>query len=229
MNGDVRVFSDIHFNENKGNDLIDLQNFPTSRLRSSISLKTIKETVAQNMNLSTKKIRLWNFLKRKNNSFRPNKPYNDMELKKEISSFKTQYKALNIYIEIFENGIFEDDVRLKVLLFLKYYNPKMELGLEYIGKIYASRKDKIEELFPIFRSMKNISQDTPLIAWEEISIQRIDPIDTKLDIKECQFQSGDIIIFQEKIDEKDILSYRYPTPKEFFMHLEESKRNERNK
>ena len=86
----------------------------------------------------------------------------------------------------------------QLLLFFKYYDSKTE-ELSFAGTHVASQDDSLEQLLPVLRKAQGLPSAQDLVVYEEVEFEasvRFEPIAAHRTLKDCELQSGDIIVFQ---------------------------------
>jgi len=85
-----------------------------------------------------------------------------------------------------------------LLLFLKFYEPRGE-HLTFVGTHVASNHHTLSDLVPVLRRAQRLAIDAELVVYEEVEFEtsvRFEPITPGRSLKDCELQSGDIIVFQ---------------------------------
>ena len=86
----------------------------------------------------------------------------------------------------------------ELLLFLKFYEPAGE-QLSFQGTHVASVNHTLEDLLPVLRAAKGLPPAVQILVFEEVEFEtsvRFEPIASGKSLKDCELQSGDIIVFQ---------------------------------
>ena len=85
-----------------------------------------------------------------------------------------------------------------LLLFLKFYEPATET-LTSVGTHVAQMAHTLEDLLPVLKAAKGFPADQHLNVFEEVEYEttvRFEPLTPGKSLKECELQSGDILVFQ---------------------------------
>ena len=94
----------------------------------------------------------------------------------------------------------------ELLLFFKFYEPACE-QLSFVGTHVAANHHTLEDLLPVLRASNGLAADAELTVYEEVHggctefeifelRDSFEPIQAGKCLKDCELQSGDIIVFQ---------------------------------
>lgn len=89
----------------------------------------------------------------------------------------------------------------------------------YLTKCYIHKSEQIQSVMPLVNHMMGLPKDEELIAWEEISLQRVDYLDPYFTLDDAELGTGDVIVFQTK-NSAERTDFKYPSLKNYFAYLE---------
>ena len=205
-------------------DLVNHENVATLRIKKEFTLLQLKQEIWRMTGVMPCEQRLWMWARRQNHTFRPDRPlqqdYDDhvamMDVKEDHPPPAGKFQAeLRLYLEPvtarpqpFELPAAEADApdeegypllpQDQLLLFLKFYEPAGE-QLSFVGTHVAHVNHTLAELLPVLRRCKGLPADAELAVYEEVEFEtsvRFEPIAAGKGLKDCELQSGDILVFQ---------------------------------
>ncbi|PKY40515.1 hypothetical protein RhiirA4_494323 [Rhizophagus irregularis] len=212
-----------NFNKHQGFDLVNFVNPPLSKIHSHNVLKnttytTFKEKVSQCFNIPSEQVRFWVFVKRQNQTIRPDFPIPESSFNKSMEEIRIEMTPrrheLKLYMEVADKPINDRawfpsigrSENMNIIVFLKYFDPDTQT-LEGLGHLYVRDYDKVGDCTNILRERKNLPPDTPLIIYEEIKPNMIEKMYLNYTFKRSEIQNGDIICFQKALMENEIREY----------------------
>ncbi|KAG8830769.1 hypothetical protein FRC17_004264 [Serendipita sp. 399] len=213
----VKLLTDQSFQQHQGFDLatFDDKNWPASEVPTFRVLKQepyvkFKARVAQSMDVSTDRVRLWVLVGRQNKTVRPDVPIPDHDNTMTVEAVRTTMAArsadLRLYLDL--RGEHEKDHPEPngntLMIFLKYFDAAKQ-QLFGIGKVYVQRQMKVGDLSGVICESMRWPGSTPLRYFEEIKPGMIELMKSKATFAQSEIQDGDIICFQVEISEKDII------------------------
>ncbi|CAB4397745.1 unnamed protein product [Rhizophagus irregularis] len=219
----VNVVTAENFNKHQGFDLVNFVNPPLSKIHSHNVLKnttytTFKEKVSQCFNIPSEQVRFWVFVKRQNQTIRPDLPIPESSFNKSMEEIRIEMTPrrheLKLYMEVADKPINDRawfpsigrSENMNIIVFLKYFDPDTQT-LEGLGHLYVRDYDKVGDCTNILRERKNLPPDTPLIIYEEIKPNMIEKMYLNYTFKRSEIQNGDIICFQKALMENEIREY----------------------
>jgi len=87
------------------------------------------------------------------------------------------------------------DTEKSQVLFFKLYDPSQQ-RFNFIGKLECNLTDRIHELTPRLNALLSRDLDLPLLFFEEISTQMVEPLEPGLTLDQAELGVGDIITIQ---------------------------------
>ncbi|CAB4475286.1 unnamed protein product [Rhizophagus irregularis] len=219
----VNVVTAENFNKHQGFDLVNFVNPPLSKIHSHNVLKnttytTFKEKVSQCFNIPSEQVRFWVFVKRQNQTIRPDLPIPESSFNKSMEEIRIEMTPrrheLKLYMEVADKPINDRawfpsigrSENMNIIVFLKYFDPDTQT-LEGLGHLYVRDYDKVGDCTNILRERKNLPPDTPLIIYEEIKPNMIEKMYLNYTFRGSEIQNGDIICFQKALMENEIREY----------------------
>eukprot|EP01133_Synstelium_polycarpum_P016790 gene16790-19968_t len=102
------------------------------------------------------------------------------------------------------------------LVFFKYYDPALNT-LQFVGSKVIEFHSKVSHIIPLLNQFVNQPLNTPLLVYEEMCEERIEPMKPSETFRTLEIENGDIIIFQKlnSIGEKFI----YPTVVQYLEYI----------
>ncbi|RGB42725.1 ICP0-binding domain of ubiquitin-specific protease 7-domain-containing protein [Rhizophagus diaphanus] len=209
-----------NFNKHQGFDLVNFVNPPLSKIHSHNVLKnttytTFKEKVSQCFNIPSEQVRFWVFVKRQNQTIRPDLPIPESSFNKSMEEIRMEMTPrrheLKLYMEVADKPMawfpsIRRSENMNIIVFLKYFDPDTQT-LEGLGHLYVRDYDKVGDCTNILCERKNLPPDTPLIIYEEIKPNMIEKMYLNYTFKRSEIQNGDIICFQKALMENEIREY----------------------
>ncbi|CAI4211319.1 unnamed protein product [Parascedosporium putredinis] len=192
------------------------------RVKLAVKMDELIVQLAEDVNESPKKLRLWVMVNRQNKTVRPDAPVLDLDQTVEELYHRVNHhkdRALRLWVEVAEevdaegNGVFPayalngpaGSRSESILLFLKCFDLQTQT-LRGVGQIYIGRDKKVDDLTPyILKFMgwgDKVPSDERIFLWEEIKPTMIEPLKPKQSLKAAELQDGDIICFQRLLDPK---------------------------
>jgi len=113
---------------------------------------------------------------------------------------------------------FPPTIKEDLQVFIKYYDPAKE-EMEYISRLLVKSHWCIQDMAPIINGMLGFPLDTPLLFFEEIKFQRIDPIMPGVSFKEAELGHGDIICVQKGIQFQSEREVGMPSTMDYYSYL----------
>jgi ubiquitin carboxyl-terminal hydrolase 7 len=92
------------------------------------------------------------------------------------------------------------------MVFLKHFDTSKQT-LRGIGKCYAQRTAKVQDLVPTINERMRWTPGTPLKLYEEIKPGMIELMKPKHTFQQSEIQDGDIICFQVEMKEQECVSW----------------------
>jgi len=205
-------------------DLVDHDKCNCIRIKKEHTLLQLKQDIWRITGVRPSAQRLWMWARRQNHTFRPDRPlqmdYDDhvamMDVKEDHPQPAGKFQAeVRLYLE--PVGVGEGPFELpaegadapeeegypllganELLLFLKFYEPSTET-LVSVGTHVAAMQHTLEDLVPVLRAAKGLPLDQAISVYEEVEFEttvRFEPLTPGKCLKECELQSGDILVFQ---------------------------------
>jgi len=205
-------------------DLVNPDNVATLRIKKEHTVLQLKHEIWRMTGVRPSEQRLWMWARRQNHTFRPDRPlqqeYDDhvamMDVKEDHPPPAGKFQAeLRLYLEPvttrpmpFEipppDAVAPDEEGYpllgadQLLLFLKFYEPAGE-QLSFVCTHVANSHDTLSDLLPVLRQAKGLSAEAELVVYEEVEFEtsvRFEPIVHGKSLKDCELQSGDILVYQ---------------------------------
>ena len=204
-------------------DLVDHEKCACIRIKKENTLLQLKQEIWRLTGVRPNTQRLWIWARRQNHTFRPDRPlqmdYDDhvamMDVKEDHPQPAGKFQAeVRLYLESV-GGVEPDPLpaedaappeeegypalgATELLLFLKFYEPSTE-SLVSVGTHVAALHHSLEDLLPVLRERKGLDPAVQLAVYEEVEFEstvRFEPLPPGKGLKECELQSGDILVFQ---------------------------------
>ena len=205
-------------------DLVDHEKCLCIRIKKENTLLQLKQEIWRATGVRPSSQRLWMWARRQNHTFRPDRPlqmdYDDhvamMDVKEDHPPPAGKFQAeIRLYLEPVGCGEGPFDKPAEeapapeeegyplldangLLLFLKFYEPATET-LTSVGTHVAQMAHTLEDLLPVLKAAKGFPADQHLNVFEEVEYEttvRFEPLTPGKSLKECELQSGDILVFQ---------------------------------
>ncbi|TPX74778.1 hypothetical protein CcCBS67573_g03936 [Chytriomyces confervae] len=207
----TKVLLEDHVLRHRGFDLcnFDHKAYPitpvlTLRLRKETTLLELKETVATEVCVPSSQLRVWTLVGRQNKTVRPDCVLTASENGLNLEEIRERYtkaaQELRVFVEVVAPNAKEEIKSEKSLtLFLKYYDPTTTL-IRYVGRIFIPNKtQKISEIFPVLCERASLPSSTPLLLYEEIKPDMVEPLKARQSFGNAELGDGDIICFQKDL------------------------------
>jgi len=215
-------FGLVALDENKRPSL----EIPTFRVLKRELYLNFKARVARHFEVAESRVRLWVFVKRLNNTIRPNTaiPEDDPDLTmgmvKSNLAGRSRRSNLLLYLEVVSISSRPPNLDLTIL-FLKLFDAANQTLLG-VGKMKVREEQKISEIVPRINKMMHWPSGSSLILYEEIGPGMIQLMEPRLTFEENAMQNGDIVCFQIKLGRKEIYDLEsrglYSNPIQFYEH-----------
>ena len=206
-------------------DLVDHEKCQCLRIKKENTLLQLKQDIWRLTGVRPNCQRLWMWARRQNHTFRPDRPlqteYDDhvamMDVKEDHPPPAGKFQAeIRLYLEPVgapeglegplpaeEEPAPEEEGYpalgpTELLLFLKFYDPATET-LQSLGTHVASMHHMLEDLVPELRRAGSLPAEQQIAVFEEVEFEttvRFEPLVGGKTLKECELQSGDILVFQ---------------------------------
>ncbi|XP_076333936.1 ubiquitin carboxyl-terminal hydrolase 7-like isoform X2 [Tachypleus tridentatus] len=222
----VQVLTEDNFNGHQGNDLFDPEraNYRSFKVKKVATLRSLMETLSEQMNYPINMIRPWPMTLRTNQTYRPSAVDLETDSNKPIIDLADNANPWTIFLETVEPDsgagcLPEFDKDSDVLLFLKLYDPRHK-RISYCGHLYMPITAKARELVPELNHRAGFPMDTSLMLYEEVKpniVEKIEDLDLPLENVLEELMDGDIIVFQQADINPD--EFELPTVKDYFRDL----------
>ncbi|XP_022103325.1 ubiquitin carboxyl-terminal hydrolase 7-like [Acanthaster planci] len=221
----LQVATEDQLYGHQGNDLCDYDKmkFREFRILKMSTYRDVMSLLSQAMGYPEDQMRIWPFISRTNQTYRPTVLDLDNP-NKTIHDIADGDIVWTVFLETqlaeFPNASLPSfDKDSDVLLFLKMYDPKLK-RISFCGHIYPPISTKVSELLPAMCERAGLPQGTPLVLYEEVKpnlTEKIPDLSLPLDKALDELMDGDIIVFQR--DDPEISQYELPTAREYFRDL----------
>mmetsp|Transcript_19656 Transcript_19656/g.42954 ORF Transcript_19656/g.42954 Transcript_19656/m.42954 type:complete len:1106 (-) Transcript_19656:700-4017(-) len=215
-------------------DLVDHDKVKTFRVRKETPFLQFKEQVAQELGIPVQFQRYWQWAKRQNHTYRPNRPIMPAEdtmtvlQVKESASHHVKNTAMDLKLYL-EEYYGPDSVprplpvinKGDILLFFKLYDP-VTSTLSYVGKMFANNNARMIDLLEDINLMAGFPADEQLLLFEEIKFEpnvMCETIDRRATLSRCQLEDGDIICFQRSIGDDEHRNCRHRSVPDFLEYI----------
>ncbi|XP_019853744.1 PREDICTED: ubiquitin carboxyl-terminal hydrolase 7-like isoform X2 [Amphimedon queenslandica] len=194
----VEILTDDDFQHHHKSELYDNEEIKGRffKILRALPFEVLHTHVAITMGYHKSQLRLWPFETRNNRTCRPSSNESPQTTIFEVAESKN---VIAMYAELVTPDCKElapFDFQSQVLLFIKYYDPFTKT-LTFVGHVTEEISLKFETLFPLFCSMANLPESTPLRIYEEVSQNRIEDLNPMAPISQIEeVKDGDIICFQ---------------------------------
>ena len=227
----MKVITSSTFQAHTGFDLTNFEGAPENdpaapRIYRILRSSTVQEaigTIAQDIAVDPKRVRLWLMVNRQNKTIRPDQPVMDTHLTVEetytrISSHRDN--MLRVWAEVAEEvgpggepvwPTFQSQADGQtarndlIVLFLKYFDVEKQV-IHGVDHVYLSKEKKVEDLSAVIMRKMGWGDKLPdsekLILWEEIKPTMIEALKPKQTLKAAELQDGDVICFQRFSERK---------------------------
>ncbi|XP_013790076.1 ubiquitin carboxyl-terminal hydrolase 7-like, partial [Limulus polyphemus] len=222
----VQVLTEDNFNGHQGNDLFDPEraNYRSFKVKKVATLRSLMETLSEQMNYPINMIRPWPMTLRTNQTYRPSAVDLETDSNKPIIDLADNANPWTVFLETVEPDsgagcLPEFDKDSDVLLFLKLYDPRHK-RISYCGHLYMPITAKARELVPELNHRAGFPMDTSLMLYEEVKpniVEKIEDLDLPLENVLEELMDGDIIVFQQADINPD--EFELPTVKDYFRDL----------
>lgn len=219
----VNVLLEDNFDGHQGHDLFDIEQTSSRvfKTKKESSVDAVLDTLSKAFGCSLEQLRVWPFVMKSNQTYRP--VYFDWvsDMSKKISDVSDN-QPWNIFLEIIplDAGIttlppFDSDS--EVLVFFKLYDPKVR-KIYYCGHHYVQSGSTVNDLVALLNARAGYPPDTKLLVYEEIKayvLQEITSFNELLEKVVEDLADGDIFVFQKN----DASTMGLPNCKEHFRDL----------
>ncbi|RIB12770.1 ICP0-binding domain of ubiquitin-specific protease 7-domain-containing protein [Gigaspora rosea] len=218
----IKIVSPDIFECHQGFDLANFDNpqYPLSEVLQFKILKNetygaFKAMVAQKFGILSDQIRFWNFIKRPNETIRPEIPIVDNFLTMTMENFHKKYARiqdeqdeLKLFLNVMDKPFntqawFPQDSF--IMISVKYFNPDSQ-SLKGLCHLYIKGFNKVGDIIPILCKAKGFPPHTPVKIYEEIKPNMIVMMNPKHSFDQSEIQNGDIICFQKALTEEESLN-----------------------
>lgn len=217
-------------------DLVDHDNVKSYRIKKQTKFSDFKKTVADDLGIPVEKQRYWTWARRQNHTYRPARPLRadeeelslmDLREHREQGGPTTKHALMDL--KLFLETPFPEPAaplhkvsKHEIFLFFKLYEPQTET-LTYVGRLFAHKNMRLQELFPFMCRIAGFPEDTELDCFEEI---KFDPsvmcerIDKRYTLSpQAQLEDGDIVCFQRLLQPEEVQNHRHPYVKGFLEYI----------
>lgn len=237
----VRVATDADFKKQIGKTtFFDLVDFDQVELQLKLSKKAtfaeVQRLVEERLGVPGSHQRYWKWLKRQNDTFRPNEPLSPEVVNMTFAAIYNSSgsrRAVRIgemvKFDLFLETLPEksDEFRAvnkgNVMLLFKHYLPGDKTHvprLEYAGRAVVPLHMSFADMYPLLRKKAGLPDDAePIEVYEEVKYNPtvyIDSSKPETILATAKLQSGDILIVQQAGDAKQSA---FPSAAEFMKHV----------
>ncbi|KAF9979100.1 hypothetical protein BGZ73_006337 [Actinomortierella ambigua] len=218
LNLNARVISDEDFKAHGGFDLFNPIS-PTAgkviKIKRADNFSTLKAQVAKAYDVAEDQIRIWNLVKRQNDTIRTDIPIPETDSILNMDAINTRHGTrgqteFRCYVEFAEQRL---DGKVQwlpaepqtgnIMIFIKYYDP-VTSTMEGLGHMFVHKLSKVGDIVPQLLERKGLPRTTALKLFEEIKPTMIEPMKMKTTFHQCEIQGGDIIVFQKELTPKEM-------------------------
>uniref|UniRef100_A0A7S4NS50 Ubiquitin carboxyl-terminal hydrolase n=1 Tax=Paramoeba aestuarina TaxID=180227 RepID=A0A7S4NS50_9EUKA len=194
-------------------DLVDFTDIERERVRKEFTVEELTAYVADEKGLPAERVRLWNWISRKNNTRRVQKP-----LSKNYTTF-SHVKSLQVFIETSareEEPYFAPYSPTGAMIFFKFFD--LPTGtLSYIGCQVFQRTDQSSSFWPVARRLMNLDESVQLALYEEIKPSRIESISwDQQTLDNLELMSGDIIVVEVDYSQEEREKFPFASTVQFY-------------
>ncbi|KAI9124666.1 hypothetical protein K1719_004588 [Acacia pycnantha] len=230
----IKVACDADLYEQIGKDiffdLVDHDKVRSFRILRQTQFASFKEEVAREFNIPVQSLRFWFWAKRRNNTYRPNRPLTSQEEAQSVGQLREISSKASAELRLFLDVEMGQDLQPTILpvmlkddflLFVKLYDPAKE-ELRYVGRLFVSSLDKPADILAKLNEMAGFAPEEEIELFEEIKFQPL--VMCELVSKEDTFlanqlESGDIICLQKSSQVGQSEQYRYPDVRSFLDYV----------
>ncbi|KAG0269930.1 hypothetical protein DFQ27_001479 [Actinomortierella ambigua] len=218
LNLNARVISDEDFKNHGAFDLFNPIS-PTAgkqiKIKRADNFNTFKAQVAQAYNLGEDQIRIWNLVKRQNDTIRTDIPIPETDGTLSMDAINSRHgtrgqNEFRCYVEFAEqrpdgkpHWLPAEPQTGNIMIFIKYYDP-VTSTMEGLGHMFVHKLSKVNDIVPQLLERKGLPRTTNLKLFEEIKPTMIEPMKMKTTFHQCEIQGGDIIVFQKELTPKEL-------------------------
>ncbi|KAE8711065.1 Ubiquitin carboxyl-terminal hydrolase 12 [Hibiscus syriacus] len=230
----IKVAQDDDFAEQIGRDiyldLVDHDKVKCLHIQKQTTFIVFKEEIAREFGVPVQFQRFWKWAKRRNFSYRPERPLTPLEETLSVGTLREVSKPpneeLNLFLEV-ERGL---DLRPiappyktkeDILLFFKHYDPEKE-EVRYVGRLFVKRASEPIENLSKLNEMAGYAPDEEIDLFEEINFGPSvtgEPIDKKTTFQASELVDGDIIWFQKSVTTESSKQYHCPDVPSFLEYV----------
>lgn len=170
--------------------LVNIQEIEKIRVKKIMTLKDFRREYSINHKIPLERIRIWNWILRKNKTLRPDKPFEEYDLQQSFVDLESSFPENIYYVEVSQKShppYFYQDESDAILLFLKQYDPKGNLS--FLQSITVSYHTKVSNILS--------SNSENIRIYEEVKPDLLLEPNLDATFLEEGFVSGDILVFEE--------------------------------
>eukprot|EP00762_Andalucia_godoyi_P005775 ANDGO_06901.mRNA.1 Ubiquitin carboxyl-terminal hydrolase 12 len=205
-------------------DLVDkLASIEPVRVRRDATFSEFKELVSKRFSIPVENQRYWKFETRQNETFRPDVEIIAEDKRSVEKVFKVQSSSYASYVGSEQRFLFVECVencaplsRDHIMLYFKHYDPSRN-EITFVQEYAVKASSLVGSLRSKVREFMNWPEDTEVLLFEEMRIDRIEELTDSKTIVEAELQSGDIIVFQKAVTESE--EYLIPTADKYLVFL----------
>eukprot|EP00009_Paramoeba_aestuarina_P004998 CAMPEP_0201515204 /NCGR_PEP_ID=MMETSP0161_2-20130828/6832_1 /ASSEMBLY_ACC=CAM_ASM_000251 /TAXON_ID=180227 /ORGANISM="Neoparamoeba aestuarina, Strain SoJaBio B1-5/56/2" /LENGTH=1045 /DNA_ID=CAMNT_0047911971 /DNA_START=44 /DNA_END=3184 /DNA_ORIENTATION=+ len=206
-------------------DMLWLGDVPKIRVRKEMTLGEFRAKYAEDNGIDNpEKIRLWDWISRKNKTERVEYPLTRLERPmRTLDLFHKQGPPfIRFFVEISdkeEAPFFKPVVHgTDVITFFKYFDLENQ-KLRHIGHALFERSDPVESFLPIARKLAGLPETLKVRLHEEVKPLRIDQLEMGTTLKQSELVTGDIIIVENDFPEEERSRFDNPHVGQFFRNI----------
>lgn len=189
------------------------------------------KSYAERHNVPLNLLRAWNLANRRHGDVRLDIPFTEEHLDLSLEEIRCQFGGvpfLRIYMEyanlLSGSALFHQPGTNIALIFVKLFDPVAQT-LSGIGKLHISKDVLVADAVDSFKAMAHFDEDTEIDLYEELGQGQMNILDKTKTFGELLIDDGDIICFQQHVDEipvtdqQLISEYFYTTVPEYIEFL----------
>ncbi|KAG0226956.1 hypothetical protein BGW42_003276 [Actinomortierella wolfii] len=218
LNINTRIITDEDFKTHTGFDLFSPMSSTAGKLikvKRADTFNAFKAQVAAAYNVGEDQIRIWNLVKRQNDTIRTDIPIPDTDGVLPMDVINTRHgtrgqSEFRCYVEFADRGLNgklqwlpAEGSTGNIMIFIKYYDP-VTSTMEGLGHMFVHKLAKVGDIVPQLLERKGLPRNTSLKLFEEIKPTMIEPMKMKSTFHQCEIQGGDIIVFQKELTPKEL-------------------------
>eukprot|EP01083_Nonionella_stella_P103918 297311_1 len=201
-------------------DRTDIHEIPVN-LNDHLTLNSFRKKIHEMTGILPDRQQFWNYTRRQNGTYRPNKKLNLLQMTKQVQKDATYFvRDCDANFPLQHPAIFpcSNHSGLEKLIFVKYFD--CERGaLRFVGSVIADRGETMSTLMQRCCDLIGLPPDTSVDMYEEENACRMEipHFGTRLSytLAECQIVTGDIITIQKC--QKKLRNYQKCNAKEFLL------------